>query len=297
MGAAMAGLALLAACAPSSARSSAGEGDCPGGRIRIVVTVDQWSDLVQRLAGACGEVTTLVKGSTGDPHDYEPTPADLAAFTDAALVVVNGLGYDAWAGKAVDALDHRPAVVDAGKAAGRSDGDNPHLWYDQVAVRAVADSVSEELTRLRPRAVEQLEADRAALETELAPYDEEIAAIRAAGGHPRYAATEPVFDLMAAAVGLEDATPSGYHKAAANESEPGPADLSAFEDALRSRSVDVLIFNTQTEGAVPDQLRAVAERAGVPVVEVTETVASGANGFVDWQLDQLHRLAAALGIR
>jgi hypothetical protein len=26
-------------------------------------------------------------------------------------------------------------------------------------------------------------------------------------------------------------------------------------------------------------------------------LASGANGFVDWQLDQLHRLAAALGIR
>ena len=190
------GVLVLGACASGGAGANADTvGDCPGGRIPIVVTVDQWGDLVGRLAGACGDVTTIVSGTTGDPHDYEPTPADLAAFSDAELVVVNGLGYDAWADKALDALGHRPAVVDAGAVAGRQDGDNPHLWYDQATVRAVADAVSEELTALRPRAVEQLRADRTALESDLAPYDAEIAAIKAADGHPRYAATESVFDL------------------------------------------------------------------------------------------------------
>ena len=151
------GVLVLGACASGGADANADTvGDCPGGRIPIVVTVDQWGDLVGRLAGACGDVTTIVSGTTGDPHDYEPTPADLAAFGDAELVVVNGLGYDAWADKALDALGHRPAVVDAGEVAGRDDGDNPHLWYDQATVRAAADAVTEELTALRPRAVEQL---------------------------------------------------------------------------------------------------------------------------------------------
>ena len=291
------GALVLGACASGGAAANPDTvGDCPGGRIPIVVTVDQWGDLVGRLAGACGDVTTIVSGTTGDPHDYEPTPADLAAFSDAELVVVNGLGYDAWADRALNALGHRPAVVDAGAVAGHQDGDNPHLWYDQATVRTVADAVSEELTALRPRAVEQLRSDRTALESDLAPYDAEIAAIKAADGHPRYAATESLFDLMAAALGLEDATPSGYRKAAANGSEPGPADLAAFEDLLSSRAIDVLIYNRQTEGAVPKQLRAAAERAGVPVVEVTETVAPGSTGFVDWQVDQLRRLATALGV-
>jgi zinc/manganese transport system substrate-binding protein len=300
--AAAAVVALVAAlaqgsCASNGPASHAGAvGDCPGGRVPIVVTVDQWGDLVNRLAGACGDVTTIVSGTTGDPHDYEPTPADLAAFSGAELVVLNGLGYDAWADKAVGALGHRPAVVDAGAVAGRQDGDNPHLWYDQATVRAVADVVSEELTALRPRAVDQLRADRSALESDLAPYDAEIAAIRAADGHAPYAATESVFDLMASALGLVDVTPAGYQKAAANGSEAGPADLAAFEKVLSSRQADVLIFNRQTEGAVPRQLRAAAERAGVPVVEVTETVAPGSTGFVDWQVDQLRRLATALGV-
>ena len=40
----------------------------------------------------------------------------------------------------------------------------------------------------------------------------------------------------------------------------------------------MLIYNRQTEGAVPEQLRAAAEQAGVPVVEVTETVAARVDG-------------------
>ena len=105
---ALAVLALVAGCTSGGASTTPGAvGSCPGGRVPIVVTVDQWGDIVDRLAGACGDVTTIVSGTTGDPHDYEPTPADLAAFTGAELVVVNGLDYDPWADKAVGALGHR----------------------------------------------------------------------------------------------------------------------------------------------------------------------------------------------
>jgi zinc/manganese transport system substrate-binding protein len=47
---------------------------------------------------------------------------------------------------------------------------------------------------------------------------------------------------------------------------------------------------------VPDQIRSAAEQAGVPVVEVTETVPPGAESFEDWQVDQLTSLAKALGV-
>jgi zinc/manganese transport system substrate-binding protein len=100
---------------------------------------------------------------------------------------------------------------------------------------------------------------------------------------------------MASAVGLADVTPPGYRKAAANGSEPAPGDIEAFRRALADGRVDMLIFNRQTEGAVPDQLREAAEKAKVPVVEVTETAPAGGGGFVEWQVDQLRALAAALG--
>jgi zinc/manganese transport system substrate-binding protein len=44
---------------------------------------------------------------------------------------------------------------------------------------------------------------------------------------------------------------------------------------LANRQIDVLIYNTQTEGSVPEQIRIAAAQAGVPIVDVTETVPPG----------------------
>ena len=60
------------------------------------------------------------------------------------------------------------------------------------------------------------------------PYDDAITAIKGAASGKTYAATESVFDDMAAAVGLQNKTPQGYQTAASNETDPSPADLDAF---------------------------------------------------------------------
>jgi zinc/manganese transport system substrate-binding protein len=95
-------------------------------------------------------------------------------------------------------------------------------------------------------------------------------------------------------VGLTDVTPEGYRRAAGNESEPAPGDLTEFDAALTDGAVDVLVYNTQTSGSIPEQIRATAEDAGVPVVEVTESPADDDGSFLEWQLDQLTALSDAL---
>ena len=51
---------------------------CPTEPCTSWCTVDQWGDIVRQLGGDCADVTTIIKGSDVDPHDYEPTPADIA---------------------------------------------------------------------------------------------------------------------------------------------------------------------------------------------------------------------------
>lgn len=299
----------LAACSSSgssgaSSASTAGRGaaasgtsvpPCPTNPVRVVVSIDPWGDVVRRLGGACAEVTTIVTGTAGDPHEYEPTPSDRAAIAEAGIVVVDGLGYDAWATKAVEATSPAPTVVDAGGVMGRSEGDNPHLWYEPAAVRKVGAAVSDALRAKAPSASAYFDERATAWDQALATYDRAIADTRAVASGRPYAATESVFAPMAAALGMRDVTPEGYRKAAANESEPAPGDIADFQQVLRSRQADGLVFNTQTEGAVPDQLRELAERSGVPVVEVTEAVPAGEPSFVDWQVAQLAALRKALG--
>jgi zinc/manganese transport system substrate-binding protein len=294
-------LGLLAAATVTACGSGAGgaggsspAGACPVEAVQIVVSVDQWAGVVEPLAGPCGDVTTIVSGSSVDPHDFEPTPADSAAFARADLVVVNGLGYDTWAEKAVAAAGGDPAVVDAGDIAGLTTGANPHVWYAPDVVVRVAGAVTNALEGLRPDGTASFDRWHATFLDSLGPYDAAIADVRSLAEGSTYGATESVFDDMATAVGLSDVTPAGYRAAAANDSEPAPGDLHAFEEAIRHREMDLLVVNPQTEGALPAQLRSIAEDAGVPVVEITETMPAGATSFVDWQVGQLHRVADAL---
>jgi zinc/manganese transport system substrate-binding protein len=286
-------LFILVSCGDDGEGASAG-GDCPGEKVPIVVTVDQWADIVSDLAGDCGEVTTIIKGTSADPHDYEPTPADAAKFNDAKLVVLNGLDYDHWAEDAIEALDSEPVVINGGEVVGLEEGVNPHIWYGPEYVYAVADAVTEALRQLSSDSDAYFVQSREAWRKSMEEYDSEIAALKAKAAGKSFGATESVFDYMADAVGLTNATPQGYQDAAANEADPSPGDIAAFESALQGKQITVLIYNSQTEGAVPRQLREVADKAKVPIVEVTETVKPGAKGFADWQVGQLEQLSKVL---
>ncbi len=317
----------LSACGSSdepaaSSQTTTGSGDeCPATPVDVVVSVDQWGDIVSQVGGACANVTTVLAGSSVDPHDYEPAPSDAVLFDGAQLVVINGGHYDEWAAKLAATSAPDAPVINAvessgsheaeaghdhegeaghdqeGEAGHDHDGEaNPHVWYNPSTVNSVAEAVTAQLSELAPDARGYFEERHTAFENVMRPYDDAIATIKAGAAGKSFAATESVFDDMAAALGLQNRTPEGYQLASANEAEPTPADLDAFLRLLGQRGVDVLIYNTQTEGSVPEQIRAAAEEAGVPVVEVTETVPPNTESFQTWQVAQLDSLGEALGV-
>ena len=296
-------LVVATGCSParesSSSKAPVG-GLCPVPPIDVVVSVDQWGDLVEQLAGSCAHVTSIVAGGSVDPHDYEPTPADASAMAKADLIVINGVGYDEWAQRAIDARSPRPAVLDIG---GRSDvpaGGDPHLWYAPGVVRFALDDITNMLGSTSPGATEFFAARSADVKDSMSEYFDTIGRLRsefqnAQGGAATYAATEPVFDAMATAVGMVDVTPPGFARAMSNEGEPSPGDIARFMDALADGSVGVLIVNLQSSSSMTDRLREQAKTHGVPIVEVTETLAPDAASFQEWQVGQLRMLESALG--
>ncbi len=292
---------LLAACSSvksgSVATDPAASGPaCPVTPVKVVASVDQWGSLARALAGRCATVTTVVTGASGDPHDYEPTPADIQAFANAKVVVVNGLGYDEWARKAAAAAPGHPVVVEAGFVAGRPAGANPHVWYSPTVIRQMAAAVSAQLVAAGGAGSAGYFADRrSAWDASYAPVSARVEVISARLAGRRYAATESVYAYALDAVGMVDETPQGYKQSATNEAEPAPADVQAFTLLLHDHGVDLLVFNAQTSAAVPDALRAEAVKAKVPVLEVTETMPAWAGGsLVTWQFGLLDRLAALL---
>ena len=72
--------------------------------IPVVATFSILGDMVKRIGGEHVSVTTLV-GPDGDAHIYQPTPADARAVSEAKILVSNGLQFEGWLDRLVDASE------------------------------------------------------------------------------------------------------------------------------------------------------------------------------------------------
>src|SRR5437660_79750 len=119
-----AGLALLLAACGSTATAGPGA-------VRVVAAENFWGSIAAQVSGTKASVQSIIVDPSQDPHSYEPTAADARTLATAQLAIVNGIGYDPWAPKLLDA---NPApgrqVLSVGGLLGLAEGDNPHRWYD-----------------------------------------------------------------------------------------------------------------------------------------------------------------------
>ncbi|MBV9730786.1 MAG: zinc ABC transporter substrate-binding protein, partial [Pseudonocardiales bacterium] len=85
-----------------------------------------WGSIATQVGGEHVTVNSIITNPDTDPHSYEPTPADGRALATAQYVIENGIGYDPWAAKLVDA-NPAPArlVLNVGDLVGVKEGGNP----------------------------------------------------------------------------------------------------------------------------------------------------------------------------
>jgi zinc/manganese transport system substrate-binding protein len=289
-------LLLAGSLLPGACATSASTRDSNRAGLLVVAAENFWGSIVAQLAGDRAQVTSIVANPATDPHDYEATPDDARRLASADYVIVNGIGYDAWVQKLLDAdprSDRR--VLDVGKLVGVEVGGNPHQWYSPTTVERFIARVAADLARLDPPDAGYFAQRRATYEqTGLAAYHGVIAQIR-----KRYAGTpiggsESVVAPLVSALGLRLKTPESYLDAVAEGNEPTARDTAIVNAQIADRAIKVFMFNRQN--ATPDVQRLVdaARRQGIPVTTVTETLVPAGATFQAWQTAELRDLSRAL---
>jgi zinc/manganese transport system substrate-binding protein len=283
-------LAVVSGCAIGPAPVAAGR------RINVVATISAWGSVLAQLGGARVHQTSIITNPNVDPHAYEPTPADGRTIATARLLVVNGVGYDAWAAKVMAANpDRHRADIDVGKLVGVPVGGNPHRWYSPADVAKVADSITADLKAIDPADAAYFDAQRVTFESRgLAAYHRLIGEIRATYGGTPIGASESIVAPLAAALGLKVLTPHAFLNAISEGAEPSAKDKSTIDRQIASKQIKVYVCNSQN--GTPDiaaQVSAARARS-IPVVSITETLLPVTATFQEWQVAQLQALLAAL---
>jgi zinc/manganese transport system substrate-binding protein len=174
------------------------------------------------------------------------------------------------------------------------EGFNEHVWYDFHTVEKLAEEISHELGELDPDNASTYEENYQAFAEQVEELEASAGELRSTAEGQGAAITEPVPVYLLAEVGLENLTPEEFSEAVEEGADVPPRVLQETLDLMDSGDVAVLAYNAQAEDATTEQVRAAAEAAGVPVVDMTETLPEGQT-YLEWQQSNLDALAAALG--
>lgn len=257
---------------------------------------NHYADVISQVGGKYVQVQALETDPNTDPHSFEASPKVARSVAAAQLIVLNGLGYDDWVGKIVSASD-RPdrAVINVQKLLGLPDSTpNPHLWYDPKTMPAVARAVADALAAIEPEQAAYFQSKANTFIASLGTWNAAIAGFKAQYANAPIAATEPVANYLLEAMGFDIATPFRLQAAIMNGTDPAPQDISLQNSLFANQKVKAFVYNRQVTNPLTNAFLETANRAGIPVVGVYETMPTPGFTYQTWMLAETAALKKAI---
>ena len=251
--------------------------------IEVVASFSILGDMVKQVGGDRVAVTTIV-GPNADTHVYEPKPQDAAALGQAQAFFVNGLGFEGWLDRLVDATGFEGKVVTASEGVKTHEmaeededheehdhdnehdhagghhhhgGTDPHAWQSLSNGLIYVANIKAGLCDIDPEGCPGYEANAAAYSAEISALDAEVkAAIAAVPESQRKAiTTHDAFGYFGEAYGVSFLAPEGI----STESEASAADVARLIEQVRSEGAKALFIENMSD---PRLVQEIAQETG-----------------------------------
>ncbi|MBV1775989.1 zinc ABC transporter substrate-binding protein [Burkholderiaceae bacterium DAT-1] len=120
--------------------------------IKVVASFSILGDLAHSIGGEHIELTTLV-GANGDTHVYQPSPQDVRKVSEAQVLVLNGLGFEGWQMRLLQASRFKGVQIVASvgiQALLRNGIADPHAWHDPKRLMTYVRNIQAGLSKADP---------------------------------------------------------------------------------------------------------------------------------------------------
>lgn len=125
----------------------------------VVATASIFADMAENIAGGEVEIKTIVPIG-GDPHIYEPTPADAQLVSKADLILKNGFTFEGWIDGLIESAGSKApvATITAGiQPIGYKSSTDPHAWMAAANGLIYIENIKNALIELVPEKREMFE--------------------------------------------------------------------------------------------------------------------------------------------
>ncbi len=299
-----------------TASAPAWSADAP---IPVVATFSILGDMVKRIGGDRVAVTTLV-GADGDAHVYHPTPADARAVSQAEILVFNGLAFEGWLDRLVEASgfggvrvvatdgirlvrleddddhhdDHAEKDDHAAKDEHGHGAFDPHAWQNPANAVIYVDNIAAALAKADPANASTYYGNRAAYVAEIEALDADIR--KTVEGLPEDRRTivtaHDAFGYFSETYGLRFVAPSGI----STESEPSAADVATLIRQIREEGIKAVFVESITDRRLLEQIAGEtgASIGGTLYSDALSGPGGPASTYLDMMRHNVEMLAGAL---
>jgi len=294
----------LAACGSDDKASGEG-GD---GKLKVVTSFTIIEDMAKEVGGDNVEVTNLVPTGT-DPHEYEPTPDDIKAATDADVLFYNGLnlegGEKGWFFKMLDSTgqdeenayllteDVEPMYIGGGDSE-HEEEINPHAFIDPGVGIKMTEALRDAFVEVDPDNKEEYEKSAEEYLKQLKEIDKEYEErINEIPEENRvFVTSERAFQYMTSHYGLKE----GWIWEIDTDENGSTEQITSLVEFLEENEAPVVFTESNVD---PRPMETVSNESGVPNFEdpiySDEIGGEGADTYLSYLEYNIDVIAEGLG--
>ncbi|CAM8645183.1 LraI ABC-type metal ion transport system, periplasmic component/surface adhesin [Comamonadaceae bacterium] len=236
-------------------------------KLPVTASFSILGDLVRVVGGDRVAVTTLV-GANEDAHVFEAKPSDAKTLLASKLVVLNGLGFEPWAGKLLKSSGYKGETVTAAKGvkaramqeekghgahAGHAHEEmDPHAWQNPNHVAQYVRNIAAALGKVDAAGAATYQANAEAYVKELQALDAwaqaQIATIPA--DKRKVITSHDAFGYFAAQYGVKFLAPQGVN----TEAEPSAKQVAQLIKQMQREKIRAVFVENMSNPKLIAQL-------------------------------------------
>ncbi len=268
----------------------------------IVTTLYPLADFAARVGSQHMEVINITPPGA-EPHDYEPTPQDLAKIYAAKLFIINGAGVDLWAEKIIPELraknisvinmsEHVEKIVTANPDSPDEQFD-PHFWLDPINAAKEADVIADTLVQIDNTHAADYNRNRTVFKQQLAELHNDYESGLAACKSKEIITAHNAFGYLTKRYNLTNF----YILGLSPDEEPSPQKIAEIAGMAKQKNIKYIFFETIIDQKLS---RTIADEIGAqtlvlnPIEGLTDEELRAGKNYIHVMKNNLQNLKTAL---
>lgn len=260
------------------------------GKIKVVASFYPLAFFAEQIGRDQATVTNITPAGA-EPHDYEPTAADIARIEQSNILILIGSGFEAWDVKVTQNISQKTAIVYTGNSElmtrkMEEDGTNvldPHVWLSPLIAQEMVDVILRSFIQDDPLHREVYETNATILKAKLIDLDRVYRDGLKNCIQKDIITSHAAFGYLAATYHLREIPIAGLSP----DEEPSPTKLAQIAQFARKNTINYIFFESLVSPKLSETIaREIGARTLIldPIEGLTdEEITQGKNYFTQMQ--------------